>query len=445
MTGRFCDGLRRRDVLRVGTAGMFGTHFSLPWLLEQQAAAATSGSTSKAKAKALIYIVLQGGLSTIDTFDLKPDAPSEFAGEFAPIASNVNGIQVCEHLPLVSQHMHQLSQIRSFTHRSSDHGAADHYMLTGYFPRAGFNPSTSPNNHFPSFGSIISHKLGPNGTVPPFICLPKFPRSGGSAYLGPSAAPFSIEADPNSPKFTVPDVLPPLEIDASRLSARSELLRGVDRYQKSAEAAANAQAGALNAFRQRAFDLMTSPAAKQAFDLHAESTELRDEYGRNTLGQSCVMARRLVEAGVRCVMVEHANWDTHDNNFRTLRNDLLPKLDSALSTLFRDLSDRGMLDSTLVLVSGEFGRTPRINKNAGRDHWGPAFTVILGGGGIVGGRVVGASDARAEKPAESPHGPEDLAATMCNVLGINPEDEFHTPEGRPIKVVNNGKVISKLL
>jgi uncharacterized protein (DUF1501 family) len=222
-------------------------------------------------------------------------------------------------------------------------------------------------------------------------------------------------------------------------------LTRVDRYQKSAELKANSRAGTVGAFRQRAFDLMTSPEAKRAFDLQAEPDALRDEYGRQTLGQSCLMARRLVEAGVRCVTVEHTNWDTHDNNFSVLKKELLPYLDRALSALFRDLDDRGLLAKTLVVVTGEFGRTPRINKNAGRDHWGPSFTVALGGGGIHGGRVVGASDERAEKPADHPYGPEDLSATMYQLLGINPEDEFHTPEGRPVKIANQGRRIHELL
>jgi uncharacterized protein (DUF1501 family) len=445
MTRRFCDGLGRRDVLRVGTAGVFG----LPWALDGLLAA-ESGKSKKpgpaAKAQSLIFVFLQGGLSTIDTWDTKPDAPSEFAGEFQPIDTCVPGIRIGEHTPqIAARAMDKFSLIRSFNQRSSDHGAADHYMQTGYFPRAGFNPNLTPNNQFPSFGSIISKKLGVRGSVPPYICLPGMMRSGGSAYLGASAAPFTIEADPSAPKFSVPDVMPPLSLAADRLDARQELLRTVDKFHRSAEARANAHAGTVETFRQRAFDLMTSPAAKQAFDIHAESPELREAYGRNTLGQSCLMARRLVEAGVRCVSIEHANWDTHDNNFKTLKNDLLPKLDSAMTALFNDLEDRGMLDSTLVLITGEFGRTPRINAKAGRDHWGPAFTVALGGGGIQGGRVVGSSDARAEKPADSPHGPEDLSATMCRLLGIDPEAEFHTPEGRPIKIVNDGKPITAIL
>jgi uncharacterized protein (DUF1501 family) len=254
-----------------------------------------------------------------------------------------------------------------------------------------------------------------------------------------------IDADPNAPNFAVPDIVPPPVLEANRLDARRRLLSRIDRYQRSLEERANHSAQAVGIFQQKAFDLMTSPAAKKAFDIHAEPDKLRDEYGRHFMGQSCLMARRLVEAGVRCVTIDHSNWDTHNDNFRTLRQSLLPVLDSGLSTLFRDLNDRGLLSKTLVVVTGEFGRTPRINKDAGRDHWGPAFTVALGGGGIKGGRVIGSSDARAERPAEDPHGPEDLAATMYHLMGINPEDEFYTPEGRPVRLVENGQVIHDLL
>jgi uncharacterized protein (DUF1501 family) len=269
--------------------------------------------------------------------------------------------------------------------------------------------------------------------------------SAGSAYLGAAAAPFVIEADPNAPDFAVPDVVPPPSLELARLDSRRELLTKVDRFQRSAEAEANRDARAVGAFRVKAFDLMTSAAAKSAFDIHDEPAALRDEYGRNSLGQGCLMARRLVEAGVRCVTIDHSNWDTHSDNFGILKNSLLPSLDAAMATLFRDLTDRGLLDQTLVVVSGEFGRTPRINKDAGRDHWGPAFTVALGGGGIRGGVVIGKTDARGEKPAADPHGPENLAATIHRCLGIDPDDEFLTPEGRPVKIVNNGRVIQELI
>jgi uncharacterized protein (DUF1501 family) len=439
----FCDGIARRDFLRLGTAGAFGLGLTLPEILARQARAADSGRAPRDVS--LIFLFLHGGLSTIDTFDLKPDAPAEFRGEFKPIATKVAGIQIGEHLPKLAQQMNKLALIRSFRHHNSDHGPADHYVLTGYFPQAGFNPSLNPNNQRPAHGAIIARKLGPRGSVPPYVCLPKMHPSTGSAYLGASAAPFVIDADPNAPDFAVPDVVPPPALAASRLEERKKLLAQMDRFQKSVEARANASAQTVSVFQQKAFDLMTSPEAKKAFDIHAERDALRDAYGRNTLGQSCLMARRLVEAGVRCVTIDHSNWDTHNANFATLKRQLLPWLDGGLSMLLRDLSERGLLDTTLVIVTGEFGRTPRINKDAGRDHWGPAFTVALAGGGIKGGRVVGKTDARAERPATDPHGPEDLAATICHRMGIDPKEEFHTPDGRPVAIVNNGRVIDDLL
>jgi hypothetical protein len=439
----FCDGVARRDFLRLGVAGLLGANFTLPSLLSARARAQDHGRSPKDVS--LVFVFLHGGLSTIDTLDLKPDAPAEFRGEFRPVATNILGIRIGEHLPRLARQMDKVALVRSFTHHNSDHGFADHYMLTGYFPQAGFNPSLAPNNQRPSLGSVIARKLGPRGSVPPFVCLPKMHPSCGPAYLGPAAAPFVIDADPNAPDFSVPDVVPPPALPADRLDDRRRLLARVDRFHDAAEARANRDAGTVDVFRQKAFALMTSPQAKRAFDLHGESDRLRDEYGRTTLGQSCLMARRLVEAGVRCVTVDHSNWDTHNDNFATLKRQLLPALDAALAALLRDLADRGLLESTLVVVTGEFGRTPRINKDAGRDHWGPAFTVALAGGGIKGGRVLGKTDARAERPAGDPCGPEDLAATACRLLGIDPGEAFHTPDGRPAAVVNGGRVLHELL
>jgi uncharacterized protein (DUF1501 family) len=444
---RYCDGLPRRDLLRIGAAGIFGSMYALPHLLAAEAAKDKSRDTGVS----LIYVFLKGGLSTIDTWDMKPGAPAEFRGEFSPVKTKVPGIELGELLPQSAQQVDKFALVRGFGHKNSDHGPADHYMLTGYFPTAGFNPSLSPNNQRPAFGSIIAKKLGPPGekreaaSVPSYVCLPSPHPSSGAAYLGATCAPLVIEADPAAPDFAVPDLMPPLAVSADRLNNRQKLLAEVDRLQRSAEAKANASANSVNVFRQKAFDLMTSPAAKQAFNLAAESDKLRDAYGRNTLGQSCLMARRLVEAGVRCVTIEHSNWDTHDGNFATLKRDLLPQLDPAMATLFRDLAERGMLEKTLVLVTGEFGRTPRINKNAGRDHWGPAFTIALGGGGIQGGRIVGASDERAERPTETNYGPEDLAATLFRQMGIDAKEEFLTPEGRPVAIVNGGRVMRELL
>lgn len=442
---QYCDGLVRRDMLKVGLAGLLGQSLGLPQVLQSQTQAAERGAGAKQNEVSLLVLFLHGGLSTIDTLDLKPNAPAEFRGDFDPIDTNVAGIQVCEHLPLVAQHADKYSLVRNFTHGNSSHGHADHYMLTGYHPRPGFNSGLKPNNQFPSHGSIIAKKLGPRGGVPPYVCVPQMHNSCGAAYLGSTASPFVVEADPNSPNFTVPDLIPPLEVQANRLDDRRRLLQQVDRYRKSSEVAANTSAQALAEYQQNAFDLITSAQTRTAFDIHAESDESRNAYGRHTLGQSCLMGRRLIEAGVRCVTIDHHNWDTHYNNFHVLKSDLLPQLDSALSSLLQDLQVRGLLDSTLVCVMGEFGRTPRVNKYAGRDHWGPSNTILLAGGGIAGARVVGATNPRGEKPEGESVGPEDLAATLYHCLGINPEDEFHTPEGRPVKVVNNGRRIAALL
>ena len=315
---RFCDGVARRDFLRLGTAGVFGLGLTLPELLARQARAAEAGKPTKDVS--LIFLFLHGGLSHMDSWDLKPDAPAEFRGDFHPIDTNVPGIRISEHLPRTAKQMDKIALIRSFRHHNSDHGPADHYILTGYFPTAGFNPTLSPNNQRPAHGAVVARTLGPRGSVPPYVCLPKLHPSAGSAYLGPTAAPFVIDADPNAPDFAVPDLAPPAVVDASRLDARRELLARVDRFQKAAEARANHDAQAVSVFQQKAFELMTSPEAKKAFDIHAEADALRDEYGRNTLGQSCLMARRLVQAGVRCVTIDHSNWDTHDDNFRVSRN-----------------------------------------------------------------------------------------------------------------------------
>lgn len=443
MQQRTCDGIRRRDFISVGTAGVLGAGISLPNLLQLEALAAEK-NRSVADVN-FIFLFLKGGLSTIDTWDMKPDAPAEFRGEFQPISTATPGVQLCEHLPQLAKETNRFALVRSFGHRNSGHGPADHYMLTGYHPAAGFNASVMPNNQRPAHGSLISRQLGPQGPVPPYVVLPRMHNSGSSSYLGAAHAPFVVEADPNSPTFAVPDLAPPMHISANRLDDRRSLFKIVNRYTNTAEARANSNARALDSFQQRAFNLMTSQATKDAFDMEREPPQVRDAYGRTSLGQSCLMARRLVEAGVRCVLVNHSNWDTHYNNFHVLQHDLLPHLDHGLSTLLRDLDERGMLETTFVVVTGEFGRTPRVNKDAGRDHWGPSTAIAVAGGGVRGGTVVGASNERAEKPATTPYGPEDLSATIFHALGIDPKTKFHTAEGRPIPIVpGNGRVIEEL-
>ncbi len=439
---RSCDGITRRDLLQVGFGGVCTAAgvLGLPTFAAQLAAA-----DAIRRDVALIILFTRGGMSTIDTLDMKPKAPAEFRGEFQPVDTNVPGIQVCEHLSGLTKVADKFSLIRSMTHANSNHGQADHYMLTGYHPSAGFNANLKPNNERPCHGSIISKMLGPKGSVPPYVALPTIHPSGGSSYLGASAAPFIVNSDPNSPDFAVPDLVPPFSVDARRLTRRQDLLSKMDRYAKTNEVNANRRAKSLNSFQSKAFELMTSKETRKAFDLFQEPDVLREEYGRHSMGQMCLMGRRLVEAGVRCVTLMHNDWDTHYNNFRVLKNDLLPHFNTAMPALLRDLDDRGLLETTMVISMGEFGRTPRINKEAGRDHWGPSNTIFIAGGGIQGGRIVGKTNSRGERPEGDAQRPEDLSATIHHCLGINPKHEFITPEGRPVAVVNNGKVINALL
>ena len=440
---RFCDGIRRRDMLRFGAAGAFGMGITLPSLLEHEARLKANGVETKDTS--LIIVFLQGGLSTIDTWDMKPEAPAEFRGDFSPISTVLPGVQISEHLPKISKVHDKFSLVRSFGHANSNHGQADHFMLTGYPHGPGFNGGLKPNNQKPCVGAVIGKELGPRGGVPPYVCLPRMHNSAGSSYLGSSATPFVVGADPNAPDFKVPDLAPPVAVQSRRLNDRRALLKTINRYEQSTVIQANQGARAMRTFQEKAFELMTSDATKAAFDINSEPDAVRERYGRNMLGQSCLMARRLIEAGVRCAFVNHIDWDTHYNNFHVLKNELLPKLDAAMSSLLTDLDERGMLDSTMVLVTGEFGRTPRINKDAGRDHWGPSCAIAMAGGGVQGGRIIGASNERAERPATAPYGPADLMATIYHGMGIDPEREFLTPEGRPVPIVpGTGRVISEL-
>ena len=353
---RFCDGIRRRDMLRFGAAGAFGMGLTLPSLLEHEARLKASGVDTKDTS--LIIVFLQGGLSTIDTWDMKPDAPSEFRGDFKPVSTNLPGINISEHLPKLAKVHDKFSLVRSFGHANSNHGQADHFMLTGYPSGPGFNGGLKPNNQKPCVGAVIGKELGPRGGVPPYVCLPRMHNSAGSSYLGSAATPFVVGADPNAPDFKVPDLAPPVAVASRLLNDRRSLLKTINRYEQSAITQANQGARAMRTYQEKAFELMTSEATKAAFDIHSEPEVVREKYGRNMLGQSCLMARRLIEAGVRCAFVNHIDWDTHYNNFHVLKNELLPKLDAAMSSLLADLEDRGMLDSTMVLVTGEFGRTP---------------------------------------------------------------------------------------
>lgn len=425
---RNCEGISRRDVLKVGSLSAFGV--SLPEFLRARAAQAGTKGTRDVNC---ILLFMNGGPSHMDTWDPKPEAPVEYRGEFSAISTNVDGMQISEHLPRMASVADKFSIIRSLTSPEASHERACHYMLTGY--------RVLPTIEYPAYGSVMLREKGFKTTVPPYIAIPQTLRGGTPGYMGTVYQPFSI-GDPGAQgKFNVRDVSSPVPPD--RMQQRANLLKEQDaRFRQNDP---DKILGALDEFYQRAYDLVNSPQAKKAFDLSQESESLKDRYGRNSTGMSCLLARRLVEAGARFVTVSQGGWDTHGNNFKSLRERLLPTLDGAMSTLISDLSERGMLDNTLVLWMGEFGRTPKVNKTAGRDHWSRCQSVVFAGGGSRGGQVIGKSDATASLPADRPVAPHDMAATIYELLGIDGATTYQTTTNRPIRVVDQGQVVRELV
>lgn len=427
-----CTGFSRRHLFRVGTLSFTG--LSLAELLRLQAAAASPAAPRKDVG--CIFLWLAGGPSHLETFDPKPEASAEIRGQFGAVPA-ANGTRFGELLPLLARQAGQFSVIRSVTHSDNDHDHAQRQVQSGYPFDVGLA--------YPSYGAVVGRELGEKRAgLPPYMLFAgRGTGAEGPGYLGAGHQPFAIAGDPASPTFTVRDVTPPGGVSAPRFARRQRMIAALDQFQREAEVRAPL-AGTLEQFVGRAYSLITSPAAKQAFQLNEEKPALRDRYGRNTLGQSCLLARRLIEAGVRFVTIPSGGWDTHQNHFEQVKRELQPKLDQAYSALLADLSDRGMLDSTLVLCLGEFGRTPRVNKDAGRDHWPSVFSAAIGGGGVKTGLVIGASDDTASFPAERPVRIEDLAATIYRALGIDYHREYMTPQGRPAPIVNGGSPVSEL-
>lgn len=427
---RDCDGITRRDFIRVGALTAFG--LSMPGLLQ----AAQAGSAPK-RDVACILLWMGGGPSHIDTFDPKPDAPQDIRGQFGAIKTKVSGIQVSEHLPKLAQQMDKFSILRSVTSPDGTHETATHYLLTGY----PFSPATE----YPAYGSVIAREKGYREGMPPYAFFGGLPSNhGGGGYMGAIYNPFQINGDPNDPNFSVHDVTPPGGVDSVRLDRRRHLRDALDQWQHNKETAAKSSQ-TMDEFYQRAYQLITSPIAKKAFNLKEENAKVRDAYGHNYFGQSCLLARRLVEAGVRCVTINYGGWDTHQDNFNSLKNSLLPPLDMGYAALLDDLHQRGMLDTTLVIWMGEFGRTPRVNSAAGRDHWPGAISVCMGGGGVKTGMVVGSSNERGEYPKDRPLRVEDVAATIYHAFNINTEKEYMSPQQRPIKINYDGTPIQELI
>jgi hypothetical protein len=424
----------RRTLLKVGSLAL--GNFTLAGLLRHraEAAAVAPGDT------AVIQIFMGGGPSHIDLYDLKPAAPAEIRGEFNPISTALPGVQIGEHLPYLAQVLDRVAIVRSVTHTNANHLPASHWMMTGYQGA----PTTTTNVN-PSCGALVARIRGANvAGMPSYVSLPRRQLLGGAAYLGTAYNPFTTESDPNSQQYGVRNLNFPLGIDAARLEDRQGLLRRLDRLR--ADLDRNGELAGVDKFSREALEIVTSARAQAAFDVGREDAATRDRYGRTSAGQGCLLARRLVEAGVTFVTVlSGGEWDTHTNNFSTLKNKSLPPIDRALAALVSDLYQRGLDRRVLILVCGEFGRTPKINAQAGRDHWPGAFSVLFSGGGLRVGQVVGATDTRAMYPVTRAYSPGDVLATMYHFLKIDMRQEFHDRSGRPMRVLGDGKPISELL
>jgi len=433
--------LTRRRMLRFGGTG-FLSGLSLPLMLQLQAQAAT---VRPARAKACIFFMLEGGPSHIDMWDLKPDAPAEIRGPFRPVSTVVPGTQISELLPLSAGIVDKLTILRSHSHADNAHQTGRHWLLTGYPPAFadGQAKGVPFNELYPSIGSIISRELGPRGAVPPYVEIPNALGPGGPGFYGAQYGPFTIDNDPVQADFRVRDLDVPDAISHERFARRQKMLADAERL--GAGALATGRAETLRAYYEKAVDLVTSPEARRAFDLQSEVHEVRERYGFSSIGQCALMARRLVEAGCRFIGIEHGSWDTHFDNFTSHEKTLVPPTDRALAALVSDLDERGLLDETLIVMMGEMGRTPRINKDAGRDHWSQCQTVILAGGGIRRGAVVGASDETASYPTTQPYGIQDLLRTIFGLLGVDADRIYQTPVGRPVQIVNGGHRIEELL
>jgi Protein of unknown function (DUF1501) len=422
----------RRSFLRVGALAVGG--LTLPGLL-----AARAKGTARNK-KSVILIWQAGGPSHLDMYDLKPNAPAEVRGEFKPIATNVTGIQIGEHLPKQAKVMDKLAVVRSAFHTNAGHGMGSQWMLTGYQPTIEVN-----DNIFPATGSVVARMKGPNQPgMPAYVNLPRNLNLGKAAYLGASYNPFAPDNDPNSPNFQVKNLKVPTRIDATRLERRRQLLQDIDTVRRDIDTKGDLVG--LDTFYRDAMEMVTNAKAQQAFDVNREAPALRDAYGRNDLGQCCLLARRLVEAGVAFVTVQAGGgWDTHGDNFKQLKNRLLPQFDSAVAALVTDLHDRGIQDEVLVMAMGEFGRTPKINSGAGRDHWPGAMSVLYAGGGLKMGQAIGSTNAMAEYPTSKPYTPGCVLSTMYRVLGIDHHHAFHDQAQRPMPILAEGEPIPELV
>ncbi len=434
---RRCDGASRRDFLRVGGIGAL----SLPALLrmEAQAKSVTVPTPKKGpRAKSVILVFLGGGLTHHDTFDMKPEAPEDIRGKYKPIPTVIPGLQVGEKLPQMAKVMDKITLVRSGSHNNDHHETATNWVLSGRFG--------TPFGDYPAIGAVVSHQLGfsSSTTLPPYVAVPRNPsftwELGKSAFLGGRYESFKA-GDPNQKDYKVQDVTPAEPLTAKKIERRENLLKAVDGLAKQVQG--NDQIATYDEFHQRAAAMILSSEARKAFDIESEDPKLRDRYGRNTFGQSALLARRLVQSGVRFVTVNYGGWDHHGKIFEGC-DKKLPELDQGLSALITDMRDRGVDKETLVVVMGEFGRTPKINKDAGRDHWGPAASMLFWGAGVKEGFVLGKTDKQGAYATQRPVAPADVCYTVLDAMGIDPRHQLVTPDGRPLEILDKGETVREI-
>jgi hypothetical protein len=459
---RLCDGVSRREVMRVGSLGMAG--LGLPQLLagQSQAAAKAGRVASGGKAKSCILLFLLGGPPQHSTWDPKPDSPEDVRGEIGPIATKLPGVQFGELMPELAARADKLCVLRAVSTGDNAHSSSGYYMMTGrpHVPMNRENANPGAPNNWPNVGSVVNSLAPPRGELPGAVRLPcHIYNTDGSVwpgqdagFLGRNVDPWLFRCTPASADFKIPEFSLPVDVTAERMEGRHSLLRELNQGFARVEGSGTLQH--YDGLTQRAFSLLASPPSRAAFDLPREPETLRQRYGMSQFGQSTLLARRLVEAGVRLVQVnwyrgpdepsDNPCWDSHTNETKRLKEVLIPPMDAAFATLVDDLSDRGLLDETLVLCLSEFGRTPRFNKRGGRDHWGPVFSVAMAGGGIRGGQVYGASDRLGGQPVDGLVRPEDITATLFHCLGFAPETEIHDAQGRPL-AITRGQVLHQVL
>jgi len=427
-----CASVSRRSFIRIGGLATFG--LSLPEFLRAREATPVADR----KNVNCILMWMQGGPSHIDSFDPKPDAPVEIRGDFGTIPTTLPGIRFADPLPQLAKLTNDFSVIRGHDPKNGSHGTADHLMMTGHK----FNASLP----FPCFGSVTAKERGYRDGMLPFVQLGRnIDRrfNGGIAgFLGDEFNAFEVPEDPNLPTFRVRDLSIENDVARTRLDRRYTMLNDMEKYQKAVE---GSPVRARDAFYEKAHGIITSPIAKKAFDISAESEKTRERYGRTSFGQNCLLARRLIEGGVQFVTVTDGGWDTHVSNFKSLKDRLLPRVDSGFSALIEDLKIRGMLDNTLVVWFGDFGRTPKVNPSAGRDHWATAGVACMAGGGIKPGQIVGRTNPLAEFVTDSPVGPQDIAATIYHCLGVPLHTWYKAQDGRPIELCPEGKPVKQLV